>query len=78
MLSSMKRTANGYRRMSCRSSGMLLSCQMGNLGFMSMSSELNIPAMRIGPGKHLKGRTLMGGIVTPDEFDHFHEVDPLP
>ena len=30
--------------------------------------------MRIGPGKHLKGRKLMGGIVTPEEFDHFHEV----
>ena len=30
--------------------------------------------MRIGPGKHLKGRTLMGGIVTPEEFDHFHEL----
>ncbi|KAI0750649.1 acyl-CoA dehydrogenase NM domain-like protein [Daedaleopsis nitida] len=36
--------------------------------------ELNIPAMRIGPGKHLKGRKLMGGIVTPEEFDHFHEL----
>lgn len=30
--------------------------------------ELNIIAMRIGPGKHLKGRTLMGGAVTPEEF----------
>ena len=37
-------------------------------------SENNIPAMRIGPGKHLKGRKLMGGIITPEEFDHFHEV----
>ncbi|TBU27688.1 acyl-CoA dehydrogenase NM domain-like protein [Dichomitus squalens] len=36
--------------------------------------ENNIPAMRIGPGKHLKGRKLMGGIVTPEEFDHFHEL----
>ncbi|KAI9063490.1 acyl-CoA dehydrogenase NM domain-like protein [Trametes sanguinea] len=36
--------------------------------------EMNIPAMRIGPGRHLKGRTLMGGIVTPEEFDHFHEL----
>lgn len=41
---------------------------------MQLLSELNIPAMRIGPGKHLKGRTLMGGIITPEEFDHFHEV----
>ena len=23
--------------------------------------------MRMGPGKHLKGRTLMGGIVKPEE-----------
>lgn len=30
--------------------------------------------MRIGPGRHLKGRTLMGGVITPEEFDHFHEV----
>ena len=36
--------------------------------------EMNITAMRLGPGKHLKGRTLMGGVVTPEEFDYFHEV----
>ena len=36
--------------------------------------ETNITAMRLGPGKHLKGRTLMGGVVTPEEFDYFHEV----
>lgn len=30
--------------------------------------------MRLGPGKHLKGRTLMGGVVKPEEFDYFHEV----
>ena len=30
--------------------------------------------MRLGPGKHLKGRSLMGGIVKPEEFDYFHEV----
>ncbi|KAH9856469.1 acyl-CoA dehydrogenase [Lenzites betulinus] len=34
----------------------------------------NIHAMRMGPGKHLKGRTLMGGVVTPEEFDYFHEL----
>ena len=33
--------------------------------------------MRLGPGKHLKGRTLMGGIVKPEEFDYFHEVTPV-
>lgn len=31
-------------------------------------------AMRLGPGKHLKGRNLFGGIVKPEEFDYFHEL----
>jgi hypothetical protein len=37
-------------------------------------SDTNIISMRLGPGKHLQGRRLMGGIVTPEEFDYFHEV----
>ncbi|KAJ8589024.1 acyl-CoA dehydrogenase NM domain-like protein [Rhizopogon salebrosus TDB-379] len=37
-------------------------------------AELNIHAMRMGPGKHLKGLTLMGGAVSPEEFDYFHEL----
>lgn len=37
-------------------------------------SDTNIIAMRLGPGKHLQGRRLMGGIVKPEEFDYFHEV----
>ncbi|KAF6762502.1 acyl-CoA dehydrogenase [Ephemerocybe angulata] len=36
-------------------------------------AEANIIAMRLGPGKHLQGRTLMGGIVKPEEFDYFYE-----
>jgi alkylation response protein AidB-like acyl-CoA dehydrogenase len=36
--------------------------------------ELEIHAMRLGPGKHLKGRTLINGIVKPEEFDYFHEL----
>lgn len=39
-----------------------------------LCSETNILAMRLGKGKHLEGRTLMGGIVKPEEFDHFHEA----
>lgn len=31
--------------------------------------------MRLGPGKHLKGRKLMGGLVIPEEFDYFYEVN---
>lgn len=30
--------------------------------------------MRLGPGKHLEGHTLLGGIVAPAEFDYFHEL----
>ncbi|KAJ3798294.1 acyl-CoA dehydrogenase/oxidase [Lentinula aff. detonsa] len=37
-------------------------------------SDVEIIAMRLGPGKHLQGRTLMGGIVKPEEFDYFHEL----
>jgi hypothetical protein len=37
-------------------------------------AKLNILAMRMGPGKHLKGLELMGGIVEPEEFDYFHEM----
>jgi len=35
---------------------------------------VNLHAMRMGPGKHLQGRTLMNGLVKPEEFDYFHEV----
>lgn len=44
---------------------------------MLMSStfrETNLHAMRQGPGPHLKGRTLFGGIVKPEEFDYFQWV----
>jgi len=30
--------------------------------------------MRVGPGKHLKGRKLLHGTVSPEEFDYFHEL----
>jgi len=44
-------------------------------GFIYCSfSEVNIIAMRLGPGKHLQGRTLLRGLVNPDDFDYFHEV----
>ncbi|KDR76302.1 hypothetical protein GALMADRAFT_225991 [Galerina marginata CBS 339.88] len=37
-------------------------------------TALNMHAMRMGPGKHLQGRVLMNGLVTPEEFDYFHEL----
>ncbi|KAF8986586.1 acyl-CoA dehydrogenase [Cyathus striatus] len=36
-------------------------------------AKLNIIAMRLGPGPHLEGLELMGGLVKPEEFDYFHE-----
>lgn len=32
-----------------------------------LNSELNLFAMSLGPGKHLKGLKLMNGLVTPEE-----------
>ncbi|KAF5327846.1 hypothetical protein D9619_004961 [Psilocybe cf. subviscida] len=37
-------------------------------------AEIEMHAMRLGPGKHLQGRVLMNGLVTPEEFDYFHEL----
>ncbi|KAH8995027.1 peroxisomal acyl-CoA-dehydrogenase [Lactarius akahatsu] len=37
-------------------------------------AELNLHAMRLGPGKHLKGLSLFNGLVKPEEFDYFHEL----
>ncbi|KZT73165.1 acyl-CoA dehydrogenase [Daedalea quercina L-15889] len=37
-------------------------------------AKIEMLAMRLGPGKHLQGRTLMGGLVKPEEFDYFHEL----
>lgn len=34
--------------------------------FLAMA-KYNIIAMRLGPGPHLKGRELMGGVVEPEE-----------
>ncbi|PCH42294.1 acyl-CoA dehydrogenase [Wolfiporia cocos MD-104 SS10] len=36
--------------------------------------ELNLNAMRLGPGKHLEGLTLFNGVVKPAEYDYFHEL----
>lgn len=35
--------------------------------WVQYNRELNLHAMRMGPGKHLKGRTLMGGLVKPEQ-----------
>ncbi|KAF2085417.1 acyl-CoA dehydrogenase NM domain-like protein [Saccharata proteae CBS 121410] len=37
-------------------------------------AETNVLAMRLGPGKHLHGRKLLGGVVEGEEFDYFHDL----
>ncbi|KAF9468149.1 peroxisomal acyl-CoA-dehydrogenase [Collybia nuda] len=37
-------------------------------------ARLNVHAIRLGPGEHLKGRSIMGGSVKPEEVDYFHEL----
>lgn len=37
-------------------------------------AETNILAMRLGPGEHLHGRKLLGGVVDGKEFDSFHDM----
>ena len=56
----------------------ILSCHVFSFSTANQThllfSDTNIISMRLGPGKHLQGRSLMGGIVKPEEFDYFHEV----
>ncbi|KAJ3536401.1 hypothetical protein NMY22_g6052 [Coprinellus aureogranulatus] len=52
----------------CEDSGKKISQEV-----VDKMAEANIIAMRLGPGKHLQGRTLMGGLVKPEEFDYFYE-----
>lgn len=37
-------------------------------------AETNFLAMRLGPGKHLHGRKLFGGVVDGKDFDYFHDL----
>jgi alkylation response protein AidB-like acyl-CoA dehydrogenase len=37
-------------------------------------AEANILAMRMGPGKHLHGRNLLGGAIDGKEFDYFSDL----
>lgn len=37
-------------------------------------ADVNLLACRLGPGKHLRGRTLFGGVVKGEEYDYFHDL----
>jgi hypothetical protein len=58
----------------CRQDGVCHTMILYNKFVYCSFSETNIIAMRLGPGKHLQGRTLLGGIVEPYSFDYFYEV----
>ncbi|KAI9000542.1 acyl-CoA dehydrogenase NM domain-like protein [Trametes punicea] len=45
-----------------------------SLHVIQKMAEAGILAMSIGPGPHLKGRTLLYGVIQPEEFDRFHEL----
>ncbi|KAF8320761.1 acyl-CoA dehydrogenase NM domain-like protein [Clavulina sp. PMI_390] len=53
----------------CEASGKRFSDE-----FARKLGEINYLGMRVGPGKHLKGRKLVNGAVAPEEFDYFHEL----
>ena len=42
-----------------------------SLDVIAKMADVNIHAMRMGPGKHLKGRLLMGGLVEPEKASDF-------
>lgn len=52
----------------------ILSLRTNHFANAVKYSEMNVFAMRLGPGKHLQGRTLLGGVIKTEEYDHFHEV----
>ncbi|KAJ7719030.1 acyl-CoA dehydrogenase/oxidase [Mycena maculata] len=59
----------GPEMIKCEENGQRISQEV-----VDKMSEVNVIAMRLGPGKHLQGRTLMNGTVKPEEFDYFHEA----
>ncbi|KAJ7762741.1 acyl-CoA dehydrogenase/oxidase [Mycena maculata] len=59
----------GPEAIKCEENGKRISQEV-----VDKMSEVNLMAMRLGPGKHLQGRTLMNGAVKHEEYDYFHEL----
>ena len=53
----------------CEATGRYISQSM-----IDHMSKLGILHMRMGPGKHLHGVELMGGVVKGEDFDYFHDL----
>ncbi|KAF8292381.1 acyl-CoA dehydrogenase NM domain-like protein [Clavulina sp. PMI_390] len=45
-----------------------------SLSTVETQAKHGLLAMRLGPGEHLKGMTLVDGLVKPEEYDYFHEL----
>lgn len=43
-------------------------------GLIDKMAKNGLLAMRLGPGKHLHGTELLGGVVKGEEFDYFHDM----
>lgn len=53
----------------CETTGRIVSQE-----FVELMSREGILHMRMGPGKHLHGVNLLGGVVNGEEFDYFHDL----
>lgn len=53
----------------CEKTGRHISQEM-----IDRMSKLGILHMRIGPGKHMHGVSLMDGVMKGEEFDYFHDM----
>ena len=53
----------------CEASGEYISQEL-----IERMSKAGILHMRLGPGKHLHGVELLGGVVKGEEFDYFHDL----
>lgn len=53
----------------CEATGRHISQKM-----IDRMSELGVLHMRLGPGKHMKGVSLMNGAMKGEEFDYFHDM----
>ena len=43
-------------------------------GLIDKMAAANVLGMRLGPGPHLKGLLLLGGVMRGDDFDYFHDL----
>ncbi|KAF2501917.1 acyl-CoA dehydrogenase NM domain-like protein [Lophium mytilinum] len=45
-----------------------------SLGLIQRMADANILGMRVGPGPHLHGRSILNGVLRGEDFDYFHDL----